>query len=486
MTNSHSQTENILNYSDGIYMTIDSEWIITYTNQLSANLLGVPAEELIGTDLRESLPDVVSIFYKTLSSTLTNRKLHTITARYGPTQKMLELRAIPTDYGMLAIFHDTTIKEERLKTIRDSEIRHRAILETISGGLVTIGSKGLISSFNHVAEKMFGYQAAEVIGRNVSILMPEKDRQTHEEYTAYSALNETMILNQYRELQGVRKDGSIFPIELNVSPMNVDEHYGYLGIIRDISERKATENKVLEEKNRAEKASQAKSEFLASMSHELHTPLNAIIGFSQLMAMDPGLDSEHKEQIVDIHKAGTYLLTLVEDALNFSKITAGKIDIHTEAVSLESILIECLAMLNPLHKETDIIPLVEPDCNKYVLQADPVRLKQVLTNLLSNAIKYNCENGKVDINCKECGNNQLRITISDTGSGIDNSRLNELFEPFNRLGKECSAIHGTGIGLSITKSLLEAMNGDIGVESTVGKGSEFWIELPLADIPVKK
>lgn len=475
-----TQIQDILNYSDGIYMAVDSEWIITYINQPLENLLKVPAKDLIGNDLRDTLPDVVSIFYKTLNATLKNNKSHSITARYGPTQKILELRAIPTNNGMLAIFHDTTTREENLKSIRDSEIRHRAILDTISGALITIGSKGLISSFNNVAERMFGYQSAEVIGLNVSILMPVKERKVHEEYTNYSDLNETLILNQYRELQAVRKDGSIFPIELNVSPMNIDEQYGYLGIIRDISERKAAENRILEEKNKAEKASDAKSEFLASMSHELHTPLNAIIGFSQLMKIDPKLNADYKDQVSEIHKAGTYLLTLVEDVLNFSKInSSNQIDINFEDVSVEVLLGECLVMLSPLSKETGISPVVHSDCRNHMLYTDPVRLIQVLTNLISNAIKYNCKNGKVNINCKKCVDNRLRIIISDTGIGIDNSRLSELFEPFNRLGKECSTIHGAGLGLNITKQLVEALDGNIGVESTPGEGSQFWVELPL-------
>ena len=482
MTKKISQIEDILNYSDGVYLTIDSDWNITYANQLAEDILLIPAQKLIGTDFRESLPDAVSIFYKTLSSTLKKQESYTISAKYGPTQKILELRSIPTKNGVLAIFHDITTTTNNLKIIRDSEIQRHALFETLSDALITTDGKGLITSYNPAAAKMFGYQEKELIGMNVSVLVPKEVQQEHKEYTAYADVNEKLVLNHNREIHGLRNDDSKFPIEINISPMDIGEKYGYMAIIRDITGRKEAQNKILHEKNKAERASQAKSKFLSSMSHELHTPLNAIMGYSQLLEMNPKLDTELKEQVIEIHKAGTRLLNLVEDVLSFTEIDTGNINIHSQVVSLEELLIECLARINSISEEKNINLTVHPDCYQYFLLGDPIRLRQVFVNIISNAIKYNSMDGKVNIKCETCNTNRLKITISDTGSGIDASQLNNIFVPFNRLGHEVGTIAGTGIGLSITKQLLESMDGSISVESTVGEGSHFIIELPLASL----
>ena len=485
MTDLPSQFEEILDYTDGIYMTIDPDWIIRYSNQVSLKLLNLPADQLVNTDIRESLPDVISVFYKTLNNTLKHQKPGRVSKLYGPTQKTLELRTNPTDYGMLIILHDITLREERMKSLYDSETQHRAILETLTDALIIIDEQGLITSFNHAAEKMFGYEDKQVMGLNVSILLPEDERKTHEDYTAYSDLHKSRIIDRFRELKGMRRDGSVFPIELNVSPLNMGGHFGFVGIIRDVTERKIAQDKILQGKLKAEKANEAKSEFLASMSHELRTPLNAIMGYSQLLEMEPKLEQHYKEQVFEIHKAGKLLLDLVEDVLNFTKIDAGKFEIVAEEFSLEELLVECLEVLTPLSEQLNVNVQLSPACCRFQLNADRVRLRQVIVNLLSNAIKYNCENGKVEINCEDDKKNWLRISIFDTGPGIESERIDELFEPFNRLGKEGSNIQGTGIGLSISKQLIEAMNGRIGVESTAGEGSQFWIQLPLSYNEVK-
>ena len=482
MTMKTFQIEDILNHSDGVYMTINHEWVITYVNQLAEDILLIPAQELVGTDLRETLPDIVSIFYKTLSATLDKQEPYKTSAIYGPSQKILELRSTPGKNDVLAIFHDITTTTNNLKTIRDSEIKQNALFETLSDALITIDGKGLITNYNPAAAEIFGYQEEELIGKNVSILMPEKERQAHEEYTAYSDLNENMVLNQNRELYGLRKDDSIFPIEIRISPMNIGEQYGYMAILRDITNRKVAKDKILHEKNKAERASQAKSKFLSSMSHELHTPLNAIMGYSQLLEMNPKLDTAFKEQVIEIHKAGKHLLKLVEDVLNFTEIDTGNINIHSQVVSLKELLVECLGQINSISEEKNISITVHPDCYQHLLRGDPTRLRQVFVNIISNAIKYNSINGKVHITCENCNTNRLKVTISDTGYGIDASQLDKIFEPFNRLGHEGSAILGTGIGLSITKQLLESMDGSISVESTVGEGSHFIVELPLAEL----
>ncbi|MDO8772551.1 MAG: ATP-binding protein, partial [Burkholderiaceae bacterium] len=224
----------------------------------------------------------------------------------------------------------------------------------------------------------------------------------------------------------------------------------------------------------------AKSDFLSSMSHELRSPLNAILGFAQLMESGSPSPSQ-RASIEQILQAGWYLLELINEILDLALIESGKLSLSLEPISLPEVLLDCQAMIEPQAQKSGIhisFPQFDRPC---FVSADRTRMKQVLVNLLSNAIKYNRVGGTIDVRCSADTPERLRISVQDTGEGLSPDKLAQLFQPFNRLGQESSTEEGTGIGLVVSKRLVELMGGEIGVQSTVGVGSVFWIELDLAD-----
>ncbi|MEQ1742591.1 MAG: ATP-binding protein [Candidatus Nitrotoga sp.] len=237
-------------------------------------------------------------------------------------------------------------------------------------------------------------------------------------------------------------------------------------------------------KEAAEAANIAKSNFLSYMSHELRTPLNAILGFAQLMEIGvPPPTGVQIEWLGQITKAGWYLLGLINEILDLSLIESGKLSLSLETLSLEQVMLECQNLIESQVQKRDIKLTFPQFDNPCYVCADRIRLKQVLVNLLSNAIKYNREHGTVEVRCAESTPGRVRISIKDSGAGLSPEKLAQLFQPFNRLGQENSDIEGTGIGLVVTRRLVDVMEGTIGVESNVGGGCEFWIELPQAELP---
>jgi signal transduction histidine kinase len=233
-------------------------------------------------------------------------------------------------------------------------------------------------------------------------------------------------------------------------------------------------------KDAAESANQAKSTFLSSMSHELRTPLNAILGFGQVLASEtlPSTPAQKKDFVNHILKAGRHLLTLINEILDLAHIESGKVTLSLEPVSVAEMFAECKSMIEPMGNQRGIRMLF-PDHGALNVVADRTRLKQVLLNLLSNAVKYNRAQGTVVVDCAETTLQRVRISVHDTGTGLRAEQIAALFQPFNRLGQQSGSEEGTGIGLVVTKRLVELMGGTIGVDSTEGVGSVFWIELKL-------
>jgi signal transduction histidine kinase/ActR/RegA family two-component response regulator len=236
----------------------------------------------------------------------------------------------------------------------------------------------------------------------------------------------------------------------------------------------------------AESANLAKSEFLSRMSHELRTPLNAVLGFSQLLEMDE-LTPDQKESVNQITKGGRHLLNLINEVLDISHIEAGRLSMSPEAVLVSELISETADLMRPLAQERSLHLLgpTSRGCEKFIF-TDRQRVKQILLNLLSNAIKYNRQGGTVSISCAEVDGHRLRIQVIDTGPGIDPNQLPLLFVPFERLGAERTTVEGTGIGLALSHKLAEALGGTLGVDSTVGRGSTFWVEFPLVEGPVDR
>ena len=288
------------------------------------------------------------------------------------------------------------------------------------------------------------------------------------------------------ELTYICKDGSRFPAIISITALRDDYGaiIGYLLIGTDNSVRKRVESELNEAMAAADKANRAKSEFLSSMSHELRTPLNAILGFAQLLETGaPSPTPTQKRNIDQILKAGWYLLELINEILDLALIESGKLTLSNEPVSLAEVMVECRAMIEPQARQRGIgMTFPSFDIPRFI-NADRTRVKQVLINLLFNAIKYNRPQGAVAVECTLVPPASIRISVRDTGVGLAPEQLAQLFQPFNRLGKEAGAEEGTGIGLVVTKRLVELMGGAIGADSTVGAGSTFWVEFALTSAP---
>ncbi|NWG86436.1 MAG: PAS domain-containing protein [Hydrogenophilaceae bacterium] len=255
------------------------------------------------------------------------------------------------------------------------------------------------------------------------------------------------------------------------------------GTVQDITARKEVEAELQLAKQEADRANLAKSEFLSSMSHELRTPMNAILGFTQLLEIDETLSAGQRDSVHEIVNAGKHLLSLIGEVLDLAKIESGRITLSIEAIDIDELLQSCLSIIQPMAWKRGIAIQADFDRDNFpAVLADHTRLKQVLMNLLSNAIKYNRDGGQIEVTWASAGNSLFRISVRDTGPGIPAARLQDMFQPFNRLGAENSGVEGTGIGLVISKRLMEAMHGRIGVDSQEGVGSTFWIEVPVAAI----
>jgi len=374
-----------------------------------------------------------------------------------------------------------------------------AILNSPNFSIIATDEKGIIQLFNVGAERMLGYPAAEVINKiNPSDIHDPQEVMARAEALSLElgttimpgfealAFKASRGIDDTYDLTYICKDGSRFPAIVSITALRDDygQIIGYLLIGADNSVRAQVKGELNRAKAAAEKANLAKSEFLSSMSHELRSPLNAILGFAQLMESDatpPTLSQ--KQSIKQILKAGWYLLDLINEVLDLALIESGKLSLSNESISLAEVMLDCQAMIEPQAQKRDIQMTFPTFEIPFFVYADWTRVKQVLINLLSNAIKYNRVGGSVTVDCVVKSQECIRISIKDTGVGLKPENIKQLFQTFNRLGQEDSTEEGTGIGLVVSKRLVELMGGEIGVESTVGQGSVFWIELPLSIEP---
>lgn len=370
-----------------------------------------------------------------------------------------------------------------------------AILTSANFSIIATDEKGIIQLFNPGAERMLGYAAAEVVNK----INPSDIHDAQEVAARARALSLELAttiapgfdalafkasrgIEDVYELTFIRKDGSRFPAIVSITALrdDYDDIIGYLLIGADNSVRKQAEMELHNAMAVAEKANLAKSDFLSSMSHELRTPLSAILGFAQLMESGSPLPTPSQQRSIgQILKAGWYLLELINEVLDLALIESGKLSLSTEPVSLAEVIQECETMVEAQALKRRISVSFPNFDIAYFVKVDRTRLKQVVINLLTNAIKYNRVGGTVVVACTVTTPGRIRICIEDSGEGLSREKIAQLFQPFNRLGQETAAQEGTGIGLVTAKRLIELMDGTIGVESTVGKGSVFWVELNL-------
>ena len=395
--------------------------------------------------------------------------------------------------GMLI---DITDRKQIEQALIESEIWMRNIYNSLDEAVLVVSPDRRLININSAACNIFGYTEEEI--SNGSTAMFHVDEAHYMEFGKRINNAFEKGIAAHFDFESKRKNGEIFPTEHTVSQLKNTEGkvIGIISIVRDISERKKVESELnqhrehlevlVEERTReikiahdeAERANKAKSEFLSRMSHELRTPLNAILGFSQLLAISPTetLSDDQADNVNEIQSAGAHLLTMVNEILDLSRIESGRLEVNVQSTELLSILKECVSQVQPMAKQREIT-ITNGVTENWSVLADVTRLKQVLLNLLSNAIKYNSHAGSIIIDAIHLGS-CIRVTVKDTGPGISEEEISQLFKPFERLQTNSDDVEGTGIGLALAKNLVKAMNGDIGVESQAGQGSTFWFELP--------
>lgn len=354
-----------------------------------------------------------------------------------------------------------------------------AVLKSVVEGIIVIDIKGCIQGCNRVIKDVFGYSPEEIRGKNVRMLMPEPYRSAHDSYlNHYLETGQKKIIGMGREVTGQHKNGHTFAMHLAVSEVKDGLHHHFIGIVRDISNRKMIESQLLKAKSDAQAASEAKSGFLANMSHELRTPMNAIIGFAGILGegMAGELNDEQKKQVAIIQSSGEHLLELINNILDISKIEAGKMQLELEACSLTRLIDEAMDIVSPLAESKGLKLGKQIQCASDELLQDAGKLKQVLLNLLSNAVKFTPA-GTVEVHVHQ-EKNVLSIQVIDSGMGIAAQHHGTVFDAFEQVGAKTGTGTGTGLGLSLCRKILALMGGDISVKSELGKGSVFSFTVP--------
>lgn len=459
--------------------------IVTSWNCGAERLFGFAAEEIIGGSIFRLIPEDRSNDRWMIAEHLKEGegihqyetvRCHKDGRRIDVTITISPIRSPSGEVvAASAITHDIS---ERKKV----EMMFRGLLESAPDAMVITDHDGRIVMVSAQTEKLFQFGRHEMVGQKVEMLMPERYRAKHVSHRVeYSTTLRQRPMGSGRELHGLRKDGSEFPIEVGLSPLQTLDGVLISSAIRDVTEAKRREASLVAARAEADVANRAKSDFISRMSHELRTPLNAVIGYAQMLELDreDTLTETQKDYCSHILSSSNHLLGLVNEVLDLAQIEAGNLHLSLERINVATALTEIEKMMAPIAGRAGVkltmgYPSGVPD-----IQADDLRLRQVLVNLISNAIKYNRSGGAVSVSARAEAGNRVRLAVTDSGFGIGEDEQERLFEPFTRLGAEHANIEGIGLGLAISRRLVEAMHGTIGFKSARGKGSTFWVELPV-------
>jgi PAS domain S-box-containing protein len=374
-------------------------------------------------------------------------------------------------------------RRQAVQNLAESEARARLVLDSAHDAFIGMDSDGRIVSWNAQAESTFGWYRDDIIGRRLSeTIIPEGFRAAHEAgLRRFHETGDAPIVNRRLEIRGLHRSGREFPIEITVAnPVRAGRGYFFGAFVRDISERLDHEDELRTAKETAEAATRAKSEFLANMSHELRTPLNGVIGYAQLLHRDQSLNASQREALDAISACGSHLLDLINDVLDLSKIEAGRMDVEVTPCDVRQVAIDLRYVIDERAQRKGLLFVTDiaPGVGARVM-LDGRHLRQVLLNLLGNAVKFT-SHGEVRLEISQSVNARLRFDVVDTGMGIEADNISAVFQAF-RQTKSGAELGGTGLGLTISHRLVRAMGGELKVESTPGRGSRFWFELPLVD-----
>ena len=488
---------------DGLY-GIDLQGNIIFENPAAATMLGWREKEQIGQPAHSIIhhssadsahyPQNESPIYATLDDGISRYVANEMFCHKDGTSFPVTYVSTPMCNeageieGMVVAFHDISELKATENRLRDHAIHIHTILNTIVDGIITINEYGTIETINPAVERIFGYVAAEVIGQNINMLMPEPYHSEHESYIEhYHATGEARIIGSGRIIDGRRKDGSTFPLEMAVSEMQLGEGRFFTGIVRDITERKQFEQALLAAKTEAEQANHTKSEFLAAMSHEIRTPMNGVIGMVDVL-QQTSLEGYQMEMVDTIRDSAFSLLGIIEDILDFSKIEADKLEIESEPTAVNEVVEKVCVMLDLFasKKEVELTLFTDPAIPVTVL-SDAQRLRQIIINLTNNAIKFSSGQdriGRVSVQVMLVERNTKQVVVDirvlDNGIGMNEATQEHLFTPFSQADISTTRrFGGTGLGLSIAHKLVQLMGGEITVQSTLGQGSTFTARLPF-------
>ena len=475
-----------------------------------SDLLAVPANVFLGKCFSEVLPpDVVETCISAIGEA--SDKGWSVGKQYAlalPQGKRwfelsVALKSGTEDQAQrfILLARDITERKQAEDELRESEALFRAVSESAHDAIVTADSGSMIIKWNNGAERIFGYTADEVIGRPLTILMPERFRDLHLKGIArVSAGGESRVMGKPVELLGMRKDGSVFPLELSLARWQVPQGNFFTGVLRDITERKKVERQLedyhtsLEAKiqerthdleqarDSADDANRAKSAFLANMSHEIRTPMNGIIGMANILRRE-GVTSKQAQRLDTIDASAQHLLSVINDVLDISKIEAGKFTLEEAPVVISSLMANVNSVLSERVKAKGLHLLIETEHLPHNLVGDPTRLQQALLNYATNAVKFT-EQGTVTLRAlkqeETADSVTVRFEVTDTGIGIEPEVMSRLFSAFEQADNSMNRKYGgTGLGLAITRRLAELMGGEAGAESAPGVGSTFWFTVKL-------